>query len=258
MKLSSKAGSASLHFNTLLTKRSSLAHPLLPVSAAAAACVDLRGISASSAITHFNTRLAMKSVHQKRWNSSLETTKVPDFSKYRKPKSDDPSQGRAFTYMMVGSTLGVTAVGAKSFVVDFLQQLAPAADILALAKTEVDLTSIPEGKNLTLKWRGKPVFIRHRTADEIEESAAVSLSELRDPQTDADRVKKPEWLVVLGICTHLGCVPIGEAGDYQGWYCPCHGSHYDVSGRIRKGPAPLNLEIPPYEFVEDGARLVIG
>merc|ERR1712097_78210 len=107
------------------------------------------------------------------------------------------------------------------------------------------------------KWRGKPVFIRHRTPDEIASSEAVSLDELRDPETDASRVESSEWLVVMGICTHLGCVPIANAGDYGGWFCPCHGSHYDVSGRIRKGPAPLNLEIPPYKFTGD-ANLLVG
>jgi ubiquinol-cytochrome c reductase iron-sulfur subunit len=138
-----------------------------------------------------------------------------------------------------------------------------------------------------IKWRGKPVFIRHRTADEIKEAEDVKIESLRDPQNDADRVKKPEWLVMvgkykqpgnipqfrcfgmtlckyfllitarLGVCTHLGCVPIGEAGDFGGWFCPCHGSHYDISGRIRKGPAPLNLEIPEYDFVDEN-NLVIG
>lgn len=190
-------------------------------------------------------------------SGSTETTQIPDFSHYKKG-SDDPSRGRAFTYMMLGTTGVLAASGAKNVVTAFVSQLAPAADILALAKAEVDLTSIPEGKNVTIKWRGKPVFIRHRTAQEIQEAQAVPMSELRDPQADADRVKTPEWLVVLGICTHLGCVPIGEAGDYDGWYCPCHGSHYDISGRIRKGPAPLNLEVPPYEFSEDGTQLVVG
>lgn len=99
-----------------------------------------------------------------------------------------------------------------------------------------------------IKWRGKPVFIRHRTPDEIEEANNVKVESLRDPQSDEDRVKQPEWLVMLGICTHLGCVPIGEAGDFGGWFCPCHGSHYDISGRVRRGPAPLNLEIPAYEY----------
>lgn len=102
---------------------------------------------------------------------------------------------------------------------------------------------------MIIKWRGKPVFIRHRTPDEIEEANKVKVESLRDPQADSDRVKNPEWLIMLGICTHLGCVPIGEAGDFGGWFCPCHGSHYDISGRVRRGPAPLNLEIPEYEYV---------
>ncbi|OTA04013.1 hypothetical protein A9Z42_0045670 [Trichoderma parareesei] len=135
--------------------------------------------------------------------------------------------------------------------------MSASADVLAMAKVEVDLNTIPEGKNVIIKWRGKPVFIRHRTQDEIEQANKVNVASLRDPQTDEDRVKRPEWLVMLGVCTHLGCVPIGEAGDYGGWFCPCHGSHYDISGRIRKGPAPLNLEIPEYDFPEDG-KLVIG
>jgi ubiquinol-cytochrome c reductase iron-sulfur subunit len=158
---------------------------------------------------------------------------------------------------MVGTTGVLSAAAAKSTVQDFLTNMAPSADVLALAKVEIDLNAIPEGKNLVIKWRGKPVFIRHRTADEIEEANTVDVSSLRDPQSDADRTKRPEWLVMLGICTHLGCVPIGEAGDFGGWYCPCHGSHYDISGRIRQGPAPLNLEVPEYNFTEDD-KLVIG
>ncbi|GAA6005358.1 hypothetical protein JCM11491_002670 [Sporobolomyces phaffii] len=107
--------------------------------------------------------------------------------------------------------------------------------------------------------REMPVFIRHRTSAEIDEANQVDVKSLRDPQTDADRVKKPEWLIMLGVCTHLGCVPIGEAGDYGGWFCPCHGSHYDISGRARRGPAPLNLEIPEYEFENDEtSKLIIG
>jgi ubiquinol-cytochrome c reductase iron-sulfur subunit len=125
-----------------------------------------------------------------------------------------------------------------------------------MAKIEVKLGDIPEGKNVTFKWRGKPLFIRHRTADEIAAEQSVDVSSLRDPEPDEVRAKKPEWLVVLGVCTHLGCVPIANAGDYGGYYCPCHGSHYDASGRIRKGPAPLNLEVPTYEFVDDDTLLV--
>ena len=128
--------------------------------------------------------------------------------------------------------------------------MSASADVLAQAKVEVDLATIPEGKNVIIKWRGKPVFIRHRTADEIKEAEETKWESLRDPQQDSERVKKPEWLVMVGVCTHLGCVPIGEAGDFGGWFCPCHGSHYDISGRIRKGPAPLNLEVPEYDFAE--------
>jgi ubiquinol-cytochrome c reductase iron-sulfur subunit len=186
---------------------------------------------------------------------SSKSTIVPDFSSYK--KYSGPNTNRSFTYLMVGATGALTAAGSKAFVTDFLANLSASADVLALAKVEVDLTKIPEGKNITIKWRGKPVFIRHRTSDEIAEANSVQLSDLKDPQTDAERTKKPEWLIMLGVCTHLGCVPIGEAGDYHGWYCPCHGSHYDISGRIRKGPAPLNLEIPVYNFEEE-TKLVIG
>ena len=132
----------------------------------------------------------------------------------------------------------------------------PSADVLALSSVEVDLAPIAEGAAVTIKWRGKPVFIRHRTAEEISEADAVPLSDLRDPQTDAERATKPEWLVIVGVCTHLGCVPLGNKpgepkGDYNGWFCPCHGSHYDTAGRIRKGPAPLNLPVPEYAYLTD-------
>ncbi|MEK9911162.1 MAG: ubiquinol-cytochrome c reductase iron-sulfur subunit, partial [Candidatus Puniceispirillum sp.] len=109
---------------------------------------------------------------------------------------------------------------------------------------------------ITVKWLGKPVFIRHRTADEVSRAKATELADLRDPEADADRAEKPELLVLVGVCTHLGCVPLGQKtgevrGEYDGWFCPCHGSHYDTSGRIRKGPAPSNLEVPPYSFLSD-------
>ncbi|TVY24733.1 Cytochrome b-c1 complex subunit Rieske, mitochondrial [Lachnellula hyalina] len=156
-----------------------------------------------------------------------------------------------------GSSIECVALLTIDACVDFLVNMSASADVLAMAKVEVDLSTIPEGKNVLIKWRGKPVFIRHRTADEIKQAENVKIETLRDPQKDEDRVKKPEWLIMVGVCTHLGCVPIGEAGDFGGWFCPCHGSHYDISGRIRKGPAPLNLEIPTYEFPED-MSLVIG
>jgi ubiquinol-cytochrome c reductase iron-sulfur subunit len=132
----------------------------------------------------------------------------------------------------------------------------PAADTLALASIEVNIGALAEGQAITVKWRGKPVFIRHRTADEIAAANDTVIDDLRDPESDADRVQKPELLVIQGICTHLGCVPLGQKigevkGDFNGWFCPCHGSHYDTSGRIRKGPAPTNLEVPPYAFVSD-------
>lgn len=180
---------------------------------------------------------------------------VPDFTPYRTTNADT---NKAFSYFMVGSLGLVAAAGAKATVSDFLASMSASADVLALAKVEVEMSNIPEGKNAIIKWRGKPVFVRHRTQDEIKEANDVEVGSLRDPQKDADRTKRPEWLVMLGVCTHLGCVPIGEAGDYGGWYCPCHGSHYDISGRVRRGPAPLNLEVPEYDFNDDEGKLVIG
>lgn len=189
---------------------------------------------------------------------------VPDFTEYRNSLTENPNQStknnvddrQTFTYI---STFGVglaTAYGAKAVVRDIVANVAPSADVLALAKIEVKLSDIPEGKNVTVKWRSKPLFIRHRTQAEIETERAVDLGTLRDPQHDDSRVKKPEWLILLGICTHLGCVPLANQGDFNGYFCPCHGSHYDASGRIRKGPAPLNLEVPPYEINDD--LLVVG
>jgi ubiquinol-cytochrome c reductase iron-sulfur subunit len=186
--------------------------------------------------------------------TSLSNYQQPDWSSYLNGRGEDKS--RNITYFMVGSMGLLSAAGAKSTVEAFLSSMAASADVLAMAKVEIKLGAIPEGKNVIVKWQGKPVFIRHRTAEEIEEANEVNIRSLRDPQTDAERVIKPEWLVMLGICTHLGCVPIGEAGDYGGWFCPCHGSHYDISGRIRKGPAPLNLEIPAYSFTDDETLLV--
>lgn len=147
----------------------------------------------------------------------------------------------------------VAGVGAAMFAWPLLSTLSPSADVLALASIEVDLSKVPMGQTIRVKWRGKPVFIRRRTTDEINTARQEALADLRDPQTDEARVKKghEEWLVVVGVCTHLGCVPLANQGDFGGWFCPCHGSHYDLSGRIRKGPAPQNLLVPPYEFVQD-------
>lgn len=188
--------------------------------------------------------------------------KPPDFSEYRRKgatcKADDTQEKRKlFTYLLVGSASVASTYAAKSIVSQFVTSMGASADVLALAKIEIDLNAIEEGKSVTFKWRGKPLFIRHRTPEEIQTEQSVPVATLRDPQTDAERVKRPQWLVVIGVCTHLGCVPIANAGDWGGYYCPCHGSHYDASGRIRKGPAPLNLEVPEYNFLQDNL-LVVG
>ena len=156
------------------------------------------------------------------------------------------------------------AVGAASLIWPFVHQMNPDAGAQALASIEVDLAPVKEGQAITVMWRGKPVFIRNRTKDEVAAAQKVPVSELPDAEPDAKRVKagKENWLVTVGICTHLGCIPKGQAladtkGEFGGWFCPCHGSHYDTSGRIRKGPAPRNLEVPPYEFVSD-TKIKIG
>lgn len=169
---------------------------------------------------------------------------------------------REFLYIATGAA-GVVGAGALAW--PFIDQMNPDASALALASIEVDVSAVEEGQSITVQWRGKPVFIRYRTADEIEAANSVPLSDLPDQAarnsnlpdgteaTDANRSAegKEPWLVMVGICTHLGCVPLGEQGDFGGWFCPCHGSHYDTAGRIRKGPAPENLLIPPYAFVSD-------
>ena len=167
----------------------------------------------------------------------------------------DQGQGtrRDFLYL---TTIAVGAVGAAAALWPFIDSMNPASDTLALASIEVDLAPVAVGQSITVTWRGKPIFIRHRTPEEIQEARSVPLNELPDPQADDARVKKAEWLTVIGICTHLGCVPLGQKttdprGDYGGWFCPCHGSQYDTSGRIRKGPAPANLVVPPYAFLND-------
>ncbi|BFZ12922.1 hypothetical protein BsWGS_15961 [Bradybaena similaris] len=190
--------------------------------------------------------------------------KVPDFSEYRREQVKSPnasssasdSQRKLTSYLVVGAGAVGAVYGAKSIVRTVVGNLSPAADVVALAKIEIKLSDVPEGRNVTVKWRGKPLFVRHRTADEIATEADVDLSQLRDPQPDSDRVKNPKFLILVGVCTHLGCVPIANAGDYGGYYCPCHGSHYDGSGRIRRGPAPLNLEVPHYEFLDDNTVVV--
>ena len=155
------------------------------------------------------------------------------------------------------TTYAIGAVGVGVAVWPLIDQMNPDSSVKALSTTEVDVSSVEPGKTITVLWRGKPIFIRRRTKKEIIEAASVDLKDLKDPEKDSDRAKNPEWLVMVGVCTHLGCVPLGNKGEYKAWFCPCHGSHYDTSGRIRKGPAPTNLEIPKYEFI-DSNTIKIG
>ncbi|MEK9850771.1 MAG: ubiquinol-cytochrome c reductase iron-sulfur subunit [Candidatus Puniceispirillum sp.] len=172
-----------------------------------------------------------------------------------KSASGTPENPGRRDFIVVG-TYAMAGLGGAAVAWPLIDQMNPAADTLALANIEVDISKIAVGQSITVKWRGKPVFIRHRTADEVSRAKATDLADLRDPEADADRAEKPELLVLVGVCTHLGCVPLGQKtgevrGEYDGWFCPCHGSHYDTSGRIRKGPAPSNLEVPPYSFLSD-------
>jgi ubiquinol-cytochrome c reductase iron-sulfur subunit len=177
-------------------------------------------------------------------------------------ETDEPNR-RDFLYIATGMAAAVGAAGAAW---PFIDQMRPDASTLAMSSIEVDVSGLEEGMSLTVKWRGKPVFIRNRTAKEIEDGKAVKLDELKDPlsrnanlagdveATDANRSGgegKENWLVMVGVCTHLGCVPLGQAGIYNGWFCPCHGSTYDTAGRIRSGPAPENLSVPKFAFVSD-------
>lgn len=178
---------------------------------------------------------------------------------------------RDFIHIFAAAT---AAAGAGAVIWPLVSQMNPDASVLALSTKDVDLSSVPVGQAIKVMWQGKPVFIRHRTAEEIREAEATPLSALKDDVarndnlagvveatddarvTASDGVARPEWLILVGVCTHLGCIPLGTTagenrGDYNGWFCPCHGSHYDLAGRIRKGPAPENLLVPPYQFVSD-------
>ena len=147
------------------------------------------------------------------------------------------------------ATYAVGAVGAGVVIWPMIDIMNPDASVKALAHTQDEVSAGKPRKTINVFWGGKPGFIRRRTQEEIAEAKSVKLEDLKHPEKDEDRAKNPEWLVMLGVCTHLGCVPLDQKGDYNGWFCPCHGSHYDTSGRIRKGPAPTNMEIPEYKFV---------
>ena len=170
--------------------------------------------------------------------------------------SEEKKNNRRDFIFTASYALGAVGVGAAVW--PLVDQMNPDASVKALASTEVDISALEVGQSITVLWRGKPVFIRRRTNEEIIKAKNVKLEDLPHPETDEDRTKNnPEWLVMLGVCTHLGCIPLGDKGEYGGWFCPCHGSHYDTSGRIRKGPAPTNMEIPKYEFV-DSNTIKIG
>jgi len=189
----------------------------------------------------------------------------PDFSAYRRSSCRDPTrmaresepERRLLTHAMTFGIGGMlTLYAGKQVAHTVVAYKWMARDIQALAAVEIDLSEVPEGKTKTFEWRGKPIFVRHRTSTEIAREQATPIDNLRHPQKDSDRVQKDEWSVLIGVCTHLGCVPIAGLGDFHGYYCPCHGSHYDGSGRIRKGPAPLNLHVPPYMFKDDSTIIV--
>jgi len=191
----------------------------------------------------------------------------PNFDAYRNEASKDPHKPARETddekkglpiaiFYGVGGTLSIF-VG-KELVQTAVEFKAMGADMRALASTEIKMDDVQEGQCKTFSWRGKPVFVRHRTPQEVARERAVNVSELRHPQKDEERVKRAEWSILVGICTHLGCIPIAGAGEFGGYFCPCHGSHYDASGRIRKGPAPLNLDIPPYVFKDETGTIIVG
>ena len=174
--------------------------------------------------------------------------------------SDD--EGHSRRDFLTLTTVAVGAVGAGAVIWPLIDSMNPSEAVLALASVDVDLAPVEVGQRVTIFWRGKPVFIDHRPEERIEAARSVDLGGLPHPETDEARVIEPQWLVVIGVCTHLGCVPLGQKsgenrGEWNGWFCPCHGSHYDTSGRIRKGPAPENLPVPPYEFIEE-SQIRIG
>ena len=175
---------------------------------------------------------------------------------------DQRGEGQTRRDFLTLTASALTGIGAAMALWPFLDTMNPAQDVLALSSTEVDLSPIAEGQRVTVTWRKKPVFIDHRTKQQIDQAQKVDLSELVDPEPDSARAKKPEWLIMVGVCTHLGCIPLGQKetdprGEFGGWFCPCHGSQYDTAGRIRKGPAPKNLVVPTYQYTSD-TTVVIG
>jgi len=180
---------------------------------------------------------------------------VQNFEEYRRTGDATSNKLASYGALMAASATG--GLGIKSGVVDLLGLLNQNAVAVAASTMDFDTASVPEGTTITIKWKGKPVFVRHRTQAEIQTELKTPMYDLKEPQADEDRRKKPEFILLIGICTHLGCVPLSNAGEFNGWFCPCHGSHYDTAGRIRKGPAPRNLELVPHRF-DTETELTIG
>lgn len=192
----------------------------------------------------------------RRGPQSKGSFKVADTAVGETPDPHADPNRRDFIHIVAGAA----AVGAAGGLVwPLIDQMNPAGDTLALASIEFDLSKVEPGQQVTVKWRGKPLFVRHRTPEQIAAAVKDDGADLRDPATDESRHKsgKAEWLILVGTCTHLGCVPTVGGGDYGGWFCPCHGSVYDTSGRIRRGPAPKNLEVPEYAFLSD-TKIKVG
>lgn len=202
-------------------------------------------VSAEGSRRMAHTDLVAPSFDKFRYTNNLDTT-----------KQINSSGTKAFDYFCLGSTIAGGMIMAKGSVRGIVEYLSPNKNIQFSANLEVDLNKIPEGKSVIVTWNSKPVFVRHRSETEMKQQLAMDVSGLRDPTSDIDRFHDMKWQVMLGVCTHLGCVPIADKGDYGGFYCPCHGSHYDIAGRIRKGPAPRNLDVPPYKVM--GESLIIG
>lgn len=186
----------------------------------------------------------VRAPHSPPARSMANKIEAPSWGHYKRDALSDSKTRRAFTYAVIGLAGSTSFYGVKSTVLDFVNSMNASADVLALANVEVDLNTIPKGSAITVKWRGKPLFVRHRTEEEISLATNVPSSELKDPETDEVRRKKPEWMILLGVCTHLGCVPINNSGDYKGWFCPCHGSHYDT----RYAPFPTRRTCPHGAF----------
>jgi len=196
-------------------------------------------------VANIFTRVIVTPVETKNHNEERMTKKV---------ETETVDESKRDLLGLTAASMAAIGAGAAGWTV--VDSMNPAKDTLALATTEANLGALEEGNSMTVVWRGKPVFIRHRTAEEIKAARDVKMSDLKDPESDTDRVKNDKYLVMVGICSHLGCVPSGQKpsdtqGEYNGWFCPCHGSQYDTSGRIRKGPAPTNMAVPPYEFISD-------